>query len=220
MTILSTNLALNTENFLDAALADQAATNELKTLLRYLNRFNAQFTGGIGAAAATGNVASESMGVVNKTLLTLSAVAIAVTDANAYGGVKLYDFPEGRILILGVTSSIQWAVTTDRTASSGTINDSASLTWALGTAVASNATLATTMVDLIPKTTKVLAAATTALNTASTAALAASAQFDGTGTAKDAYLNAAFETGTDIDNDGTLTATGTILMHWILLGDY
>jgi hypothetical protein len=218
MSLLSTALSQNTINFTQSAIGDNAAASELLTLLGYTNRFlTTDFIPSIGAAAATGNVASESLGVVNRTLLTLSAVGVSVTDALAYGGTKLYDFPEGRILILGVTSSLQWAVTSDRTA---TINNNASLTWGLGSATASNATLATTMVDLIPKTTKVLAAATTALNTISTAALAASAQFDGTGTAMDAYLNAAFETGGDIDADGTLTATGTIRITWINLGDY
>lgn len=176
---------------------------------------------GVGAVAGTGVTASEQgNGVVQQTVLSLAALSISVTDALAYASQKIYDFPEGRILILGVTGSLQWAVPTDRTATTGTINDSASLTWALGTVAASNITLSGTMVDLIPKTTKVLAAATTALNTASTAALAASAQFDGTATPKDALLNVGFETNTDIDNDGTLTATGTITITWVNLGDY
>lgn len=166
---------------------------------------------------ATVSAAEYGDGVVHKTVLTLAATPLTVTDALAYAGVKVYDFPEGRLHVLGVTASLQWAVTSARVS---TINDSASLTWGLGTATASNATLATTMVDLLPKTTKVLAAAAAALNTASTAALAAAAQFDGTGTASDAFLNAAFETGTDIDADGTMTATGTITITWINLGDY
>lgn len=179
-------------------------------------------TAGIGlvpvALSQVGQVtAVEHGGTVHKTVLSLSAASISVADAQAYGGLKVYDFPEGRILILGVTGSLQWAVSSDR---STTINDSASLTWGLGTATASNATLATTMVDLLPKTTKVLSAATTDLNTASTAALSASAQFDGTGTAKDAYVNVAFETGTDIDANGTLEATGTITVTWVNLGDF
>lgn len=162
-------------------------------------------------------VADNGVGVVNQTVITLSALEIAVTDTNAYGSQKVYDFPAGRILVLGVTGSIQWAVTSDRTT---TINASAGLTWALGSAAASNATLATTMVDLLPKTSKTLSASAAALNTASTGALASSAPFDGTATAIDAYLNVGFETATDIDADGTLTATGTLKITWINLGDY
>jgi hypothetical protein len=108
----------------------------------------------------------HSGGPVRKSVITLAAQGITVTDALAYASLQLLDFPEGRILILGVTASLQFAVTSTR---SSTINDSASLTWALGTAAASNSTLSSTMVDLLPKATKVLAAATTALNTASTA---------------------------------------------------
>ncbi|NJL06812.1 MAG: hypothetical protein HC900_00045 [Methylacidiphilales bacterium] len=161
--------------------------------------------------------ALDVAGVVHKTVLTLAETPVAVTDAQAYGSTKLYDFPEGRIIVLGVTASIQWAVTSDRAA---TINVNADMDWSLGTAAASATALASTMVNLLPKQDKQLSAAGGALNTASNAALAASAQFDGTSTAIDAYLNASFPTGTDIDGDGALTATGTVTIHWINLGDY
>lgn len=171
-----------------------------------------------GALVAALTSVNEQQGFsVHTTVITLSATSVPVTDALAYAGIELYDFPEGRILILGATGTVQWAVTSTR---ASTINDSASLTWGLGTATASAATLATTMQDLLPVTTKVLSAATTALNTASTVPLAASTQFDGTATAKKAFLNASFATGTDIDGDGTMTATGTITIVWAFLGDY
>jgi hypothetical protein len=172
-----------------------------------------------GVAAVTGLTATDVCvdGVVHQTTFTFAAMAIAVTDALAYASQKLFDFPEGRINILGSTGTIQWAVTTTR---ASTINDSASLTWAVGSAAASNIALTSTMVDEMALATKVLSAATTALNTASTSKLAASAQFDGTGTALSAYLNTAFATNTDIDGDGTLTATGSITITWANLGDY
>lgn len=218
MTILSTTFSQNTENVIAAMFGDQSAANEVITLLRKYNQAMTDLTARVGTAVGTGNVASErGNGVLMQTLLTFTNMVVSVTDANAYGSQEVYDFPEGRILVLGTTASLQWRVNTDR---STTINDSASLTWALGSAAASNATLTSTMVDLLPKTTKVLSAATTAYNTASTAALAASAQFDGTSSAKKAYLNTGFETGTDIDADGTLGVTGTILLSWIFLGDY
>jgi hypothetical protein len=157
-------------------------------------------------------------GSLHTVVLTFAAASFTITDALAYLGTKIYALPEGRIMFLGSTASLQFAVTSDR---STTINDSASLTWALGTVAASNITLSSTMVDLLPKTTKVLAAATTALNTASTGALATTpAHFDGTGTSKDMYLNFGFETNTDIDADGTMTVTGTIKLVYINLGDY
>lgn len=155
--------------------------------------------------------------VIHKTVLTLAATPVAVANADAFGSTKIYDFPEGRIFVLGVTASIQWAVIGVR---DDTINNNASLTWGLGTDPASNSTIAAAMVNLAPKTTKVLAAAGATLNTASTVALAAEAQFNGTGTAIDANLNVGFETGDDIDADGSLTATGTVTITWINLGDF
>lgn len=149
-------------------------------------------------------------------VLSFNAMQIAVTDALAYASQKLMDLPDGRFYLKGGTASLQWAVLTTR---ASTINDSAGLTWSLGTAAASSATLATTMVDVIASTSKTLAAATTAYNTASTANAAAPAFFDGTGTAKDIYLNVAFATGTDIDGDGTLAVTGTITLNVEMLGD-
>lgn len=173
---------------------------------------------GVGAAAGTGVVASEQgNGAIQKTVLTLTDAPISVIDALAYGSQKIYDFPGGRILILGVTANLAFGVTSDRTS---TINASAAMDWAIGTAAASNVTLATTMVDLIPKQDKDLDGVDAAYTTSQGAALAASAHFDGTGTAKDAYLNVSFPTGTDIDADGTLKVSGTVTIHWINLGDY
>jgi hypothetical protein len=173
---------------------------------------------GVGAAAGTGVTASESgNGIIQQTTLTLASVGITVTDALAYASQKVYDFPAGRILILGSTASLAWSVTSDRDT---TINNSAAMDWAVGTAAASNITLATTMLDLVPKVDQTLDGAVAAFTTAGTGALAVSAQFDGTGTAKDAYLNVSFPTNTDIDADGTLVVTGTIKITWVQLGDY
>lgn len=173
--------------------------------------------GAIGVPTAGAiTVKEEQFGSFHVTTLNLAACRVPVTDALAYAGLKVYDFPAGRILILGATASLKWAVTTART----TINDSASLTWGVGTATASNITLATTMVDLIPKTTRALDGAVAAYTAVSTAALAASAHFDGTGTAKDAFLNVGFETNTEIDADGNLAANGNITLVWVNLGDY
>lgn len=173
---------------------------------------------GVGAAAGTGVVATEyGAGHSHQTLLTLTDLLITVTDALAYASQKIYDFPEGRLNIAGVTCNLKFGVTTDRAT---TINDNAALKFAIGSVAASNATLSSTMVDLLPKTSKTLDGAVAAYTTFQGAALAAAAQFDGTGTAKDAYLNVAFETGTDIDGDGILKVTGTILITWAALGDY
>lgn len=173
---------------------------------------------GVGSKGGVTITSSEQgNSVVHKTVLTFTATPLTVTDALAYASSKIYDFPEGHIMVLGAVGSLQFAVTSAR---AGTINDNAGLSWGVGSVAASNITLATTMVDIIPITAKTLAAATTAINTASNAVLAAAIRFDGTGTAADAYLNVAFPTNTDIDADGTMTVTGTITITWLNLGDY
>jgi hypothetical protein len=175
-----------------------------------------------GVEVLTGlSAINVSQSVIQQVTFNLVDVAITVTDALAYASKKIFTFPEGRILLLGAIASLKWAVTTDRTATSGTINDSASLTWALGSVAASNITLSSTMVDMLPKLTKVLDGAAAAYTaTASTGALASNAQFDGTTTAVPVYLNVGFETNTDIDHDGILNCKGSIVLTYLNLGDY
>ena len=173
---------------------------------------------GVGAAAGTGVTASEGgNGVVQKTLLTLSAAQITMADATQGGGLKIYDFPEGRILILGVTATMTMTTTSIL---ANTLNASVTCNWGVGTTIQASATLATTEQDLIPVTAWTSSATINVANTATSKALAASAQFDGTATAKDAYLNLAVAGATDIDADATVTCSGTVLITWINLGDY
>lgn len=200
------------------AMASLPASLELINILNRRVLETSLQDAGIGAAAGTGNVATEALGIVNRTTLTLTDLTIAVTDSLAYAGQKIYDFPAGRILLLGCVSYLKWGVTTDRTS---TINNNASLTYGIGSATASNATLASAMIDMHPKTTEVLDGAAAAYTAQVGAALAAAAQFDGASSgAIDAFLNVGFETGTDIDADGTLKVSGTIVFTWLNLGDF
>lgn len=148
--------------------------------------------------------------------MTLTNMSITVTDALAYASKKLLDFPAGRLQIIGGVASLAFAVSSAR---AGTINADAAMDWSIGTAAASNVTLDTTMVDIVAKQDKTLDGVNAAFTTAQAANLAATAFFDGTGTAKDAYLNVSFPTATEIDADGTLLVTGTIEMHVRNLGD-
>jgi hypothetical protein len=148
---------------------------------------------------------------VYRTLFTFAAMPITVTDALAYASQKIFDFPLGRINIKGGRASLAFAVTSVR---ASTINDSAAMDWSVGTAAASATTLATTMLDIVAKQDHTLDGAVAAYTAAVAAAVAAAAAYDGTGTAKDAYLNVSFPTGTDIDGDGTLAVNGTIELHW------
>lgn len=173
-----------------------------------------------GAGAPNGShvyASEESDGYVHKTTLNFSGQRLTVTDALAYLGTKIYDFPRGRILLLGTLGSLVFQVTSAR---AGTINLNAAMDWALGSVAASNITLASTMLDMLPKVDKTLDAADDGFHTASTGALVASAQFDGTSTPVDMFLNLSFPTNTEIDADGTMTVTGQIVFHWINLGEF
>jgi hypothetical protein len=76
------------------------------------------------------------------------------------------------------------------------------------------------MVDLLPSTAFTSSATINVAGTAVSAALGASAQFDGTTTAKDVYLNTAFATTADVDGNATQTISGTVVITWVQLGDY
>jgi hypothetical protein len=174
-------------------------------------------TEGVETAAGI-TAANVTQSLVQQVTFTLADVEIAVTDTLAYASKKIFTFPEGRILLLAAVASLKWAVLTDRAT---TINASASLTWALGSVAASNITLTSTMINMLAKQTTVLDGAATAYTAAATAgALAASAQFDGTGTPTPVFLNCGFETDTQIDGDATLAAKGTVTLTYLNAGDY
>lgn len=152
-----------------------------------------------------------------RTTLTLGDVAQTVVNGTEYQGTKIFDFPEGRILVLGVTATLQQKTTS---AIATTLNSGVTGAISLGTAAASATTLSGQMVDFLPSTAF---ATSTTINVAGTAvsnALAASAHFDGTSTAKDLYLNTAYATTLDVDADATQTICGTVTVVWVLLGDY
>lgn len=180
-----------------------------------------QFTDNIASvgdpSVSTVKARHEQFGPICKTILTLDNVAQAVADGVEYQGTKIYDFPAGRILVLGVTATLQQKTTS---AIATTLNSGVTGAIALGTAAASNVALTSTMVDLLPSTAF---ASSTTINVAGTAvsnALAASAQFDGTTTAKDVYLNTAYATTTDVDANATQTISGTVTITWVNLGDF
>lgn len=172
---------------------------------------------GTQAAIAGLSVVHKQVGFLRQSVFTLDNVAQTVVNGTEYQGTKLYDFPEGRVLVLGVTARLQQKTTS---ALASTLNASSTGAVSLGTVTASATTLATTMVDLLPSTAFTSSATVNVAGTAVGAALAASAQFDGTTTAKSMFLNSAFATTTDVDGDATITWSGTITVTHIDLGDY
>lgn len=174
---------------------------------------------GVGAVVAGKCTASEGgNSAVHQTTLTLTLTGandLDLADGADHGiGVKIYDFPAGRILILGVTMN---GVAVCNDAFNANPNDIYYL--GCGTAQAGDdGTLAGTEQDLIPVTTIDTVGNTTLTNDWH-AALAASAQFDGTSSAVDLYVNAAVADAST-SKAVTIAITGTMVITWINLGDY
>ena len=119
--------------------------------------------------------------------------------------------------MLGTTATLQQKTTS---ALATTLNAGVTGAIALGSAAASNVSLTSTMVSFLPTTAFTSSATVNVAGTAVKAALAASAQFDGTTTPVPVYLNTAYATTTDVDGDATQTISGTIVLSWVNLGDY
>lgn len=168
-------------------------------------------------ASGSIGIKREIVGSRHQVVLTLNEVAQAVVNGTEYQSTLLYTFPEGRIHVVGVTATLQQKTTS---ALASTLNASSTGAIALGTAAASNVALTGTMVDLLPSTAFVSSATINVAGTAVSAALAASAQFDGTSAAKTMRLNTAYATTTDVDADATQTISGTIRLTFDWLGDY
>jgi len=189
-----------------------------KGLARSLD--NVYDVGSNGTSPDSAVVATElGLGSIKRTTLTFTNLAVALVDEAgvvAYLGKKIYDFPEGAILLLGATADL--AITK----SSAGVNDDWDGDFGIGTVTASNnATLATTEQNLIPTTAtpQATSGATTAKGV-STSTEAAKV-LDGTTTPIDAFLNVLID---DADHDVTgtpcnLIFNGTVTLHWVNLGD-
>lgn len=184
--------------------------------VRKLNLLRDTVSGSTVAGAATSVAATvnETGGTI-RTVLTLDKYIVNMVDnttGGAQGSAKIYDFPECNLLFLGATCNLTVL------AGVGGITDTAAVVASVGTAAASNAdaTLTATEADLIPSTAATLTAgAGTAKGKTATAGVVV---FDGTTTAKDAYLNFAVPDAGSTGND-TLTVSGTITLVWSNLGD-
>lgn len=174
---------------------------------------------GVITQPATGEirVKREQFGGFNRTVLTLDNVPQAIVNGTEYQSTKIFTFPEGRILVLGVTATLRQKTTS---VLASTLNASSTGAIALGSAAASATTLETTMVDMLPSTAFTSSATINVPGTAVSNALAASAQFNGTTTPIPMYLNTAFATTADVDGNATQTISGTVTFAWVNLGDY
>lgn len=186
--------------------------------VRKLNLLAAQAapTTGVGTAPANASTAaSTTADGMLKTVITLSGRSITMTDAGAagsHGSIQLYDFPQCNLSFLGATCNLTL------TAGVGGITDTAAVVVGVGTTTLAtdNATLTGTEADLVPSTAATL---TAGAGTGKGKSLTAGAVvFDGTTTAKDAWLNLAIpDAGSTADD--TITVSGTVTLVWANLGD-
>jgi 3-deoxy-D-arabino-heptulosonate 7-phosphate (DAHP) synthase len=163
-------------------------------------------------------------GIVRQLFFTFTNVALTITDALAYLGTKIYDF---ELCYLNILAAHFVGTLTTTSAIASTLNSGVVVNLGIGTATASNVTLATTMMDILPGSGETPAGFTssTTINVASaeinmvlaavTAGAHNAANFNGTVTAKDIYLNLAVATATDIDADATVALNGHLAITLI-----
>lgn len=160
-------------------------------------------------------------GILHRTILRLTSTpvtVISVTTGAGVGGTKLYDFPQGRLSILGVMSDVSVVI------AAGDQADFTDATPAgdagIGTVAPANADALGTDAtddDFATATALTMAAYSTNVQCPSEAAL----HMDGTSTAKDMYVNLLIDAG-DIDDGVTTTvyASGYVIITWMNLGDF
>ncbi len=173
-----------------------------------------------GTAAATVTAAEYGAGLVRQTLLTLAATPVALSQANVGGGVLIYTFPQGLIVVLGGMATV---TPTTTSAILGTLNGTKTLSFGVGSVITTtqgSGTVSTTEQDLVN------AGTCTSSGTINTAGAAGSSKnvtptgFDGHTTNLAANLNFQVPTASDIDGNATITVSGTVLLTWCFLGDY
>ena len=215
---MKTNIILLAVMIAGVCLAQQSKTDlsvrDVRDPLRlrdYLNSANTVVGTGVQATA----VADEYNSYVNKTVINLADTPVSVIygggSTNAIGSVKLYDFPQGRINIVGVY--VDGFEITDFPTNTMDVADGGD--FSLGTAPpGADGVLDGTAVDLCPSTS------VDPITNIVSSALASSAQFDGTSTAKELYLNVSIDHG-DLTGTSTneLTVAGTIIINWLNLSE-
>ncbi len=150
----------------------------------------------VTAAASTTDNGVE----IITTTITFGTVVMIATDGSDEGeSVKLGDFHAGGFTVLSSVANLNCQITAGATST---------MAFAIGTvAAADDSSLSGTEVDFIPSTAAAGDASVT--NIVFDAILAAPANFDGTSSAKDLYMNWAIDDD-NMDDDVTNTVTGTL----------
>ncbi len=164
-------------------------------------------------SSATGIAGVTYSAALNKTTITLTVYSMPIVDSAGNGGhgtLKLVDFPEGMIYVLGVIGDMS---ITSQTGSA----DNAVFDMALGSATTlTNAqTLGNANVDFVAKVDGTLSSGADTIdlvtNTPQTE--------DGHTTATDVWLCVAIEDAF-MSSTGTMVMSGTVVITWVNTGDY
>lgn len=179
-------------------------------------------TANVGVAGTGVTAVEKGSGPYHQTVLTLTAVAMAISDTHVGGGSLIYTFPEGNISVLGATCTV--AETTTSTLAS-TLNASSTLSVGVGsvqTTTQDSGTLVTTQQDIVNAFSATASATINVAGAAANGKISATTllRYDGTSAAQAVYLNCGVPTGTDIDGDATTTWSGTVTISWMWNGDY
>lgn len=152
--------------------------------------------------AAAGVTQKAKGAVIRRATLKLTNFAVAVTAANDYGGTKLADLPNGNVLVLGAVVNLTFT-------STGIDTTPANVDVAVGTVVASNATLSGTMLNIVPKIDATAGSVVRGAATSTEAAKVFATSSSGI------FLNVAAATTVD----GSLSFSGTVEFFYLDLGD-
>jgi hypothetical protein len=161
-------------------------------------------------ASGTGVSLDDKVLLPRRLRLTLTAFSISIDEADDYGGTKLMTFSDRNVMILGCEVDLEL---TKGGVTNG-LEAATDINVAVGSAIASNSTLSSTMIDIVDTVALTASDLTPALaahsndNTTPVSFIADSATAG-------LYLNlAAAITASD-----TLLATGTIDVYYIDLGN-
>lgn len=159
---------------------------------------------GVGDVVTAVGTQTETASPLVTTVITLVNAVLTATDGSAEGeSLKIFDADKGQFTVLSavMNGSI--------TATAPLVGDYAV---SVGTVAASDAAdLTGTEVDVIPSTA-ITSTGGTVLTAAFDAVLASPAAFDGTGTAKDIYLNLGIADAAITGGNPTFTFTGTLTL--------
>jgi hypothetical protein len=188
-----------------------------------LNLSNDQGVFTTGLPNGTTVSATESGdGLINKTILDLGSTPVSVTSITTgagVGGTKIYDFPQGRILMLGCMADV--ILTIDAADQADFTDATPEGDLGIGSVAPANADALGTDATDDDFATAVAFTMAAYSDPSVQAPSEASLQFDGTSTPLDMYVNLLVDAA-DIDDGVTSTVyvSGKVICHWINLGDF